>query len=56
MRAIQTTPLLPADWHSLKSMVSAVLRLRQRLVLVVLRRTVAEVPSMELVVGMCFQC
>ncbi len=38
-----------ADWHSLKTMVSAVMRLRQPLVLVVLRRTVAKVLSMGLV-------
>ena len=37
---------LLADWHSLKTMVSAVMRLRQPLVLVVLRRTVAKVLSM----------
>ncbi len=36
---------LLADWHSLKTMVSAVMRLRQPLVLVVLRRTVAKVLS-----------
>ena len=40
---------LLADWHSLKTMVSAVMRLRQPLVLVVLRRTVAKVLSMGLV-------
>ena len=37
---------LLADWHSLKTMVSAVMRERQPLVLVVLRRTVAKVLSM----------
>ncbi len=42
---------LPADWHSLKTIVRAVLRLRQPLVLVVLRRTVAKVLSMGLVVA-----
>ena len=34
--------VLPADWHGLKAMVSAVMWLRQLLVLVVLRRTVAK--------------
>ncbi len=47
---------LLADWHNLKTMVSADLRLRQPLVLVVLRRTVAKVLSMGFVVLMCFQC
>ena len=41
---------------SLKAMASAVLRLRQPLVFTVLRRTVAKVLSMGLVVRMCFQC
>ena len=41
---------------SLKAMASAVLRLRHPLVFTVLRRTVAKVLSMGLVVRMCFQC
>ena len=45
-----------ADKISLKTMASAVLRLRQPLVFTVLWRTVANVLSMGLVVRMCFQC
>jgi hypothetical protein len=47
---------LLADWHSLKTMVSAVVRDRQPLVLAVLSRTVAKLLSIGLVVRMCFQC
>jgi len=41
---------------SLKVMASAVLRLRHPLVFTVLRRTVAKVLSIGLVVRMCLQC
>ena len=44
-----------ADWHSLKTMASAVLRDRQPLVLVVLSRTVAKELSIGFVDLMCFQ-
>ena len=54
VRSVETPPFLGC--RLLKTMVSAVVRLRQPLVLMVLRRTVAKVLSMGLVVRRCFQC